>query len=103
MNPSTPEFEMSAEEAERQTNRRAFLLLGAGVLFLCVPTLLCFPEYRMALLIVLAGASTSLAMLTYLIVFMRVAELLTRLGLRKRKERFLSAEELEATKMKQKR
>jgi hypothetical protein len=93
--PDTEQPFVSPEEAERRTNREAALLIGGGFMFICAPTLLCYSEYRLvAFLVLLTVAALSGALWT-LIFVLQTADLLTWLGLRKRKERFLSAEELE--------
>jgi hypothetical protein len=86
---------VSDEEAERRTNREAFLLLGGGFLFLCTPSLMCYPEYRMFAISVLLISVSFLSGLWTLLIILRTLDLLTRLGLRKRKKSFLSADELE--------
>jgi hypothetical protein len=91
--PSSPED--FVEEAERRTNREAFLILSGGFLFLCAPTLLCYAEYRMFALMVILIVTSSLTMLWMIMIILPSLDLITRLGLRKRKERFLSAEEVE--------
>jgi hypothetical protein len=98
MTPETEQPYISEEEAERRTKREALLIITGGFCFLCAPTLLCYPQYRQFTFFVILIAVVLLSSLWTLIIFLQTADLLTRLGLRKRKERFLSAEELEAAK-----
>ena len=97
-NPSNTNTEAFIEDAERRTNREAFLIIGAGFMFLCAPTLLCYAEYRVFTILVFLTVAASLTMLWLLLIILPTLDLITRLGLRKRKERFLSAEELEQSK-----
>lgn len=97
-NPSNTNTEVLIEDAERRTNREAFLLLGAGFMFLCAPTLLCYAEYRVFTILVFLMVAASLTMLWMLLIILPTLELISRLGLRKRKKHFLSAEELEQSK-----
>ncbi len=96
--PSNTNTEAFIEDAERRTNREAFMLLGGGFLFLCAPSLLCYAEYRMFALSVLLLSVGMLSGLWTLLIILRSLDLITRLGLRKRKKIFLSAEELEQAK-----
>jgi hypothetical protein len=89
---------VSEEEAERRTNREAFKLLAGGFLFLCAPTLLCYPEYRLVAFLVIFASVSLLSALWVLLIILKMADVITYFGLRKRKETFLSAEELEQTK-----
>lgn len=93
-----PDPYTSQDEADRRTSREAFLIIGVGFMFICAPSLLCYPEYRLvAFLVIMTMLALSSALWT-LIAVLQGADLITRLGLRKRKERFLSAEELENAK-----
>jgi hypothetical protein len=105
MTTQTPEEQpyVSEEDANRRTNLEALAIIVAGFLFLCAPTLLCFPQYRMAAALIGMMVFTMSIALGTLLGFLQMADLLTRLGLRKRKQRFLSAEELEARNTKGKR
>ncbi|MFN8372824.1 MAG: hypothetical protein U0694_08100 [Anaerolineae bacterium] len=91
--PDTQEPYVSEEEAEHRTNREAFFLISGGFLIFCAPSMLCYWQYSLVAFWILLMVLSMLSALGTLLFWLATGDLVSRLGLRKRK-RFIPGDEL---------